>query len=224
MKQIQETINEILSGQTISGIKRFQYLPYKMDIAMQWVMNIGRSFEPSFKLSGDEIKVYQQLIKYIHGDPEFNGTLEKGLMLIGPTGTGKTLAMRIMQVYRTIDDTWYLMNGKPYRMNFDIYGVNDVVSHFIESGFDGIDLYCKRYVACFDDIGAEIDRVKYYGNNLDVISHILAERYSRKLLTFGTSNFPVKVLEEKYDDRTISRMYALFNFIVMKGKDFRKPL
>jgi len=28
--------------------------------------------------------------------------------------------------------------------------------------------------------------------------------------------------EQKYDDRTISRMYALFNFMTLKCDDFRK--
>lgn len=193
-----------------------------MDVALKYIEGIGKAIEPTFRLTAECEPVYRKLIQYIHGDPAFDGMLEKGIMLIGPTGTGKTLAMKIIQVYRTIDDTWYLKDGKPYRMNYDIYHVNDIVSHFIESGFDGIELYCKRYAACFDDIGTEIEQVKHYGNNLDVMSHILSERYARQLLTFGTSNFPVPVLEEKYDDRTISRMYSLFNFIIMKGKDFRR--
>jgi DNA replication protein DnaC len=222
MKAVQEIVEEIINGQTSSGIRRFQYLPYKMDTALRIVKEIAMHFEPSFNFSEGVQSTYRKLIQYVHGDPSFDGTLEKGLMIIGPSGTGKTLAMKIMQTYRKIDDTWYLKDGKPYRMNYDIYHVNDVVSSFIDNGFDGIELYCKRYVACFDDIGSEIERVKHYGNDLDVISHILAERYAGGLLTFGTSNFPVKTLEEKYDDRTISRMYALFNFIVMKDIDYRR--
>lgn len=222
MRTIQELIGETLSGQTTSGIKRFQYLPYKMETALQVVEEIAQRFEPYFEFKDEVKETYKKLIQYIHGDPMFPGVVEKGLMLIGPSGTGKTLAMKVMQVYRTIDDTWYLKDGKPYRMNYDIYHVNDVVSSFIENGFDGIDLYCRRYVACFDDIGSEIERVKHYGNDLDVMSHILAERYARGLMTLGTSNFPVEILEDKYDDRTISRMYALFNFVVMKDIDYRR--
>ena len=222
MQTIQELIKETLSGSMTSGVKRFQYLPYKMEVALHWIEEIGKEIEPSFKLNDECRDVYKSLIQYIHGDPDFDGVLEKGFILIGPTGTGKTLAMKIIQTYRTIDDTWYLKDGKPCRMNFDIYHVNDVVSSFIETGFDGIELYCKRYAACFDDIGTEVEQVKHYGNNLDVMSHIFSERYARQLLTFGTSNFPVSVLEEKYDDRTISRMYTLFNFITLKGKDYRR--
>jgi len=73
-----------------------------------------------------------------------------------------------------------------------------------------------------DDIGTESDQVKHYGNNLDVVSYILTERYTRRLLTFGTTNFPLSVLEKKYDDRTVSRMYSLFNFFTVKAADFRR--
>lgn len=222
MQAIHQLIQETLSGQINTGIKRFQYMPYKMDFALKVINDIALLLEPKFVFT-DELKaIYRELIMYVHGDPLFNGTIEKGLMLIGPSGTGKTLAMKIIKAYRQIDDTWYLKDGRPYRMNYDIYHVNDIVNGFMENGFDGIDLYCKRYVACFDDIGSEIERVKHYGNELDVMSHILAERYAHRLLTFGTSNFPVSVLEEKYDDRTVSRMYALFNFITIKGTDYRR--
>lgn len=222
MQTLQQILAEIASGSTTAGIRRLQYLPYKMETALRFIEAIGQKFEPSFRLNDNCIHVYKDLIRYVHGDPEFSGTLEKGILLIGPTGTGKSLAMKIIQTYRTIDDTWYIKDGKPYRMNFDIYPVNEVISRFIESGFDGIEIFCKRYCACFDDIGSEIERVKHYGNDLDVISHVLSERYARQLLTFGTSNYRVSDIEDKYGDRTISRMYSLFNFITMKDIDYRK--
>jgi Cdc6-like AAA superfamily ATPase len=204
------------------GIQRIQYLPYKIETALYVIERIGKRFEPSFVLN-DEVKpVYIKLIQYFHADPEFDGNLSKGILLMGPTGTGKTLAMKIMQTYRTLDDTWYYSNGKAHRMNYDIVHINTIISEFIENGFDGIDIHCKRYAACFDDIGTETDQVKHFGNTLDVVSHILAERYAKSLITFGTTNFPVKILEQKYDDRTVSRMYTLFNFVTMAGKDFRR--
>jgi DNA polymerase III delta prime subunit len=197
-------------------------MPYKMDIALSVVERIGRGIAHGFEITGKILPVYEELIRYFHADPDFRGDLTKGLLLMGPTGTGKTLAMQIMSIYRQIDDTKFIMDGKTYRMNYDVMDVKKMVAAFLDNAFDGIDIYCRRYTFCMDDIGTESDQVKYYGNTLDVVSHIIAERYSRRLLTFGTTNYPLEILEKKYDDRTVSRMYALFNFMTIKGADFRK--
>lgn len=222
MDNLSNLIKEMRSGLTNSGISRLKYMPYNMDFALSVVERIGKGIDPGFKITPEISGVYQELIKYFHGDPEFNGDLTKGVLLMGPTGTGKTLAMRIMSIYRQIDDTKFIMNGKTYLMNYEIIDVNQLVNYFMESAFDGIDIYCRRYIICLDDIGTETNQVKYFGNTLDVVGHVLAERYTKRLLTFGTTNFPVSTLEEKYDDRIVSRMYALFNFITLKCADFRK--
>jgi len=193
-----------------------------MDFALSVIERIGKSIDPDFSLTPEVSEVYKELIRYFHADPAFKGDLTKGILLMGPTGTGKTLAMEIMSVYRQIDDTKFIMNDKVYKMNYEIIDVNRLVNFFMDNAFDGIDIYCRRYIICIDDIGTEIDQVKHYGNTLDVVSHILAERYARRLITFGTTNFPIKVLEQKYDDRVTSRMYSLFNFITLNCADFRK--
>jgi hypothetical protein len=224
MDTLTNLIKKASEHQTATGVCRIQYMPYKMDIALSVVDRIGKGINPAFELTTEALPVYQELIRYFHGDPEFSGNLEKGLLLMGPTGSGKTLAMQIMRIYRQLDDIKFIMNGRMYRMNYDIIDVNQIVNYFMETAFDGIDIYCRRYVVCLDDIGTEISDAKHYGNSLDVISHILAERYSSRLLTFATTNLTIKKLEVRYEDRITSRMYALFNFITLRSADFRKKI
>lgn len=212
----------MLNESTQPGSDRIRYLPYKIDVALDVIERIGKSIEPSFILTPSAREVYIKLIQYFHADPEFNGDLSRGLLLMGPSGTGKTLAMKVMQKYRKIDEIQFIKNHKLCPLIFDINHVNDVASSFITDGIDGLRYFCTRYVICLDDIGAEIPAVKHYGNDLDVIAHVISERQARGLLTFGTTNYPADVLEKKYDDRTVSRIYGLFNFIEMVDKDFRR--
>lgn len=197
-------------------------MPYDMDFAMNVVDRIRHGIEPDFQTDQKIDEFYKNLIRWFHADPAFNGDIEKGFIIQGPTGTGKTLAMKVMGIYRTIDDIKFIKDNRTYKMNFEICNVNDIVTCFVGNSFDGIQIYSNRYVLCLDDIGNEIEQVKYYGNTLDVIGHILSERYSKRLLTFGTTNYNNEMLEDKYGDRIMSRMYALFNFIILNCSDFRK--
>jgi len=197
-------------------------MPYDMEIALSVVKRIGKGIDPKFILTPKAREVYVKLIQYFHADPDFPGELTKGLMLMGPTGTGKTLAMKVMSIYREIDNTKFVMSNRIFKMNYEVVDVNQIVNCFIANSFDGIKIFLTRYVTCIDDIGSETLYAKHYGNKTEVISHVLSERYSKKLLTFATSNYPLEILEDKYDDRLISRMYSLFNFITMNGDDFRR--
>jgi len=222
MKTVAEIISDQLSIQTSSGIRRFRYEPYDMDIALNVVSRIGRGIDNNFEI--ESVKdFYIELIKYFHGDDTFKGDLTKGILIQGPCGTGKTLAMRIMKIYQTIDNIRFALNGHIYCMNYDVVNVNDIINGFMVNAYDGIQIYCNRYVVCLDDIGTESEEVKYYGNNLDVISHVISERYLKRLLTFATTNFSMDAIEDKYSDRISSRMYAMFNFLLLKNRDFRKP-
>jgi DNA replication protein DnaC len=221
MEQINEIIKKQLNTLTSNG-RRVFYSPYKLDVALSVIDRIGKGLEPKFSLTPEVELIYIELIKFFHGDSSFNGDIDKGILLMGATGTGKTMAMDIMKIYQTIDNVCYVLNGKPVRMNFEITDVSMLVNSFLDNGYDGLEVYNHRYALCIDDIGSESNQIKYYGNDLDVIGYVLAERYARRLMTFGTTNYKEEFLTNKYGDRIVSRMYALFNFIVMKGKDFRR--
>jgi DNA replication protein DnaC len=204
-----------------TGIVRIQYMPYKMNFALTVVERIAKGLNPFFSMSVSQEKVFKELIRYIHGDPEFDGDLNKGILLMGPTGTGKTLAMLVMSIYRQIDNTMMVVNGRSKSMHFEIVKSSKIVNDYACEGSEGIEIYLKRLILCIDDIGSEPRTAANYGNKVDVIEQILTERYERRSMTLGTTNLTEERLSERYDNRVISRMYKLFNFIVLNDKDYR---
>jgi DNA replication protein DnaC len=197
-------------------------MPYNLDFALSVMERIAKGIDPEFCMNEKAKPVYEQMIKFIHADPEFNGDLEKGFILLGPTGTGKTIAMEVLQRYRQIDNTKMIVEGKVKSMNFDVVRSTKIISDYTNEGIDGIELYTRRLVICIDDLGTEPDTAKNYGNTIDVMGYILAERYAKRLMTLATTNLTYQALESRYDDRIMSRMRALFNFIEMNGIDYRK--
>jgi DNA replication protein DnaC len=222
MKKIDQLLEKKIKELTICGISRINYPTYDIKVALHIIGSIGISIAPKFVLTLEAKELYVKLIQYFYSDVNFPGELKKGLMLQGPTGTGKTLAMKIMSIYLELERIGYIMNGIRYRMNFDVVNVNDLVNGFLQHGFDGIQTYISRNVVCLDDIGIEIREVKHFGNNLDVISYIISERYSKGKLTFATTNYPKDRLGSIYSDRIVSRIYEMLNFITVKGDDFRR--
>lgn len=186
------------------------------------VEEIARAYEPRFVMTQSVKVMYEELIRYLMADPEFKGDLNKGILLMGSTGSGKTLAMKVMTRLSEFGNIRYLKNDRALPLNYEILHVSDVVRLFMAKSFELIEPYEKRYILCLDDIGSEVERVKYFGNEIDVIGSLLSSRCKVGLLTFGTTNFPEKVLEEKYDDRVVSRMHEMFNFLTIREKDFRR--
>ena len=145
---------------------------------------------------------------------------------MGPTGTGKTHALTAMNIYRSIDNVKFIWNHKTYMLNYEIINTAELINKFYYNAFDGLEMYCNRYVLCLDDLGSltEIPNVKHYGNDLDVVGFVITERYAKRLYTFATTNLTENKLVERYGDRVVSRMHAMFNFIEMIDIDHRKTV
>lgn len=142
---------------------------------------------------------------------EMNFDLQKGILLTGPIGCGKTTLFKLMQSFTSTNQ------------KFGIVSTRQIVSEFMQSGYQVLENYSKgNYshdsrrpkVYCFDDLGVETSS-KYYGNECNVMAEILLTRYDifkeKGLITHLTTNLSAAEIESIYGNRLRSRMREMFN-------------
>jgi DNA replication protein DnaC len=192
-----------------------------MDIALRVVQSIGEEIYKDFTLDGSFKSYYMELIKYFHGDQSFDGDLSRGLLITGPTGTGKTLSMEVMKYYRAIDKIKFFYSNKPVNLDYRLLTGHSINHAFMEYGYDGIQTFINESVLYLDDFGVESRHAVHYGTRLDAVEYVLIERHRLEKLTFATSNLTVDQLLEVYGDRLYSRFKQMFNLMNLTGSDLR---
>jgi energy-coupling factor transporter ATP-binding protein EcfA2 len=176
-----------------------------------------------FKICEEDYRIIFKLIVYFLNDKEYaeklDLDLQKGILLTGPIGCGKTSLMNLMRFV------------PPPERNHIIKSCRDVSFEFIQEGYEVIWRYSKLSfnnshpkIYCFDDLGAE-QNLKYYGNECNVMCEILLSRYdlfvAQNMLTHVTTNLSATELEVIYGNRVRSRLREMFNLIFFKSNDKR---
>lgn len=157
----------------------------------------------------------RDIIYYFTKDPKFLSTpsrsFDKGLMLFGHYGLGKTSIMRAIREIKHPD------------LSFGMKSTLDVVSAYDESGPNGIVYWNKINKFMFDDLGTEI-KGKFYGKETEVMREVLEKRHYNKLITHVSTNLDGEQLRCKYGERVYSRMFEMFNIIKFEGSDYREKI
>ncbi|PJJ07617.1 hypothetical protein CLU83_2431 [Flavobacterium sp. 1] len=163
-----------------------------------------------FKIIESDHQIIYKLIAYFLKDEqkclEYHIDLNKGIMLSGPVGCGKTSLMNLMK------------HLTPSANKFTVKPCRDISFEFIKEGYEIIHKYSKiaPKTICFDDLGTE-NNLKYYGNECNVMAEILLSRYdlfiTRKLQTHITTNLSASEIEEAYGNRVRSRLRSTLNLI-----------
>jgi DNA replication protein DnaC len=179
-----------------------------------------------FKILETDYPIVYKLIAYFLKDEptcfQYGINGNKGLLLSGPIGCGKTSLMNLMK---------YLA---PTENKFSVKPCRDISFEFIQDGYQIIHKYSigKLYESnprtiCFDDLGTE-SNLKYFGNECNVMAEIMLSRYdlfiSKKLQTHITTNLSASEIEKQYGNRVRSRLRELCNLIAFDNiaKDKRK--
>lgn len=223
-KEPQEKI-EITKALLWRGFKKF------------YALHNGKSFEetpetikniaPVILYFAKDLDFFKQerLLKNI-GSTKLNLSFDKGLLIIGDYGNGKTSIMttlsKLMQNYRI--PGW-----------FKSYSSHDLVREFegLEMPNDRTEFYKRhsKHPMYIDDVKKE--KMASNFGKVDVIRDILENRYENRAITHITCNYregdgrqdlegAMGEFGEKYGGHMFDRLFEMFNIIQFKGSSYRK--
>ncbi|WP_222707243.1 ATPase [Pontibacter qinzhouensis] len=155
-----------------------------------------------FRIYQEDHLLLEKLLAYKVEDREqadrLGLSLRKGMLLIGPTGCGKTSLIALLRLFRPQDECYRVMSCR------------EVSFEFHKDGYEVIRRYSQGIVwsptrkpgaCCFDDLGAA-SSLKHYGNSCNVMGEILLSRYdlfvTQGVKTHLTTNLTSSEIEKTY--------------------------
>ncbi|APY10430.1 ATPase [Seonamhaeicola sp. S2-3] len=174
-------------------------------------------FGKNFKIyEEDEVVLYKLCIYFIRdfeACEKLNIDPNKGILLSGPVGCGKTSLMKLLR------------HIVPHHKPYELIPARNITFAFNNIGYKTIQEYGNSSFYCFDDLGVETTG-RHFGKDCNVMGEILLSRYDlflqRKIRTHATTNLNAQELEERYGNRVRSRMRQLFNLIAFNEQSIDK--
>lgn len=188
-----------------------------------------------FLVDNDNQMVYELFLNYFSNEKAFeslavnagvvNPSLEKGILLVGGFGVGKTAIMKLFS--RNQRQVFEVANAKVIANDYQSAGPGVVVKYEAKTtnAVNDTERFFQKYSGlCIDDIGTE-DEKNNFGNKRNVIGDLIEIRYSHGecgVFLHGTTNLTAKQIKEYYGERVASRMREVFNVIELGGSDRRR--
>jgi len=172
-------------------------------------------FGTHFHFCQADLPLIHKLLAYFLNDEKaaqsWNIDLQKGILLRGPVGCGKSSLMRLMRSISPADRKYTIKDSR------------DLSFEFIKDGYAVLQQYSSSSKRpnctanyCFDDLGTETN-LKYYGNECNIMAEIILSRYdlfvSKQIQTHLITNLSASELEHAYGNRVRSRLRQMLNLI-----------
>ena len=197
----------------------------EMENYVNLVRSLFKKHMPSnYVITEDNAKIISTVFEHLLKLPHFNqhgiiknkASLNKGILIFGPVGTGKTL---LFEIIKNVGSDLIQMGNKDFWLTH--VSSNSFSEKYRESlkQTDSTFSFEKYFTGklYIDDLGTE---EPLYRNN-DPIQRLLLERYIAKSLTFATTNLTPPELAERYGERIGDRLPEMFNILKYEGESLR---
>ena len=160
-----------------------------------------------YEITEQNKPILKQLWLWLCNNAEFEGDLNKGIMIAGTNGIGKTIMMQgyCNLIRRCAQKTIRQIHAK--RLAWELK----------KNGYDDF-LQLPLFI---DDLGKEQREMVEFGTRIQPIVDLMAMRYDTGAITFVTTNYKLDTMKEFYGNTIIDRFSEMFNIIEMGGKSYR---
>ena len=212
------------------GIERSNnLLDFNENDLRTFMREIGKRFVPNFILDEENSDVYENVRRWADARPftcldpgnpknKIPGDPTKGLYICGPTGSGKSILVAVVNAYLSALYAKIKVGDSVENLTWESRRSDEICIEYAKTG--DLTQFSKARVLCIQDIGSEQKETIYMGNRVEVIRTILEYRGDRSnLMTILTSND--RISEGRYGERVKSRLYEMCNYFELVGKDRR---
>lgn len=197
----------------------------KIDKSYLWKTFISEAGE-NFIINDANKNIIYTILMYFCGLNDFdklgvitnNPSLEKGILIYGNAGVGKTM---LFEIIKRVGKRVYQERGIK-KMLFNNISCGSFVNLFMMSSRDNplemnIETYFKGKRLYIDDLGIE----PLCFNSYELMEQVLFERERNNAVTYCTTNMMPEGIKEKYGFRVGDRLKSMFNIIEWRGSSLR---
>ncbi len=188
-----------------------------------------KTFYDKYIVDENNVSVIKKVSLWANRDASFEDRklghhLDKGLLIMGDVGTGKTDLFRLLRIY--------LKDYKKSNYAFDYSVVWELTADFNEKGFPALKPHEVKNMY-YDELCLtnertdfpEKERAIHFGQKLLIGEELILTRYNSfkgcGYQTHFTTNASLDELLKVYGDRPYSRLQEMCNFLILTGEDKR---